>query len=190
MQKRVGCVLVNIGSETLSLAIFEEEIPISVKVFPTGASEIAGDIALGLRIPLEDAEQLKHGAVLGAPYSRKKLDDIVGKRISTMFKLVDAHLKQLGKNELLPAGVVLTGGGAGVSTVSELAAAVLRLPSRVAPLSLSETGRMQMKDGSWAVAYGLTIWGLTAHNELEPREVGTFRDAFGGVWKILKRFLP
>lgn len=190
MQKRVGCVLVNIGSETLSLAIFEEETPVSVKVFPTGASEIAGDIALGLRIPLEEAEQLKHGAVLGAPYSRKKLDDIIGKRISTMFKLVDAHLKQMGKNELLPAGVVLTGGGAGVSTVSELAAAVLRLPSRVAPLSLSETGRMQMKDGSWAVAYGLTIWGLTAHHDLEPREVGTFRDAFGGVWKVLKRFLP
>src|SRR6202142_3495437 len=61
MQKRVGCVLANIGSETLSIIVFEDTTPISLKVFPIGAADITNDIALGLRISPEDAEQLKQG---------------------------------------------------------------------------------------------------------------------------------
>jgi cell division protein FtsA len=194
MQRRVGCVLANIGSETLSVAIFEDDAPISVKVFPTGAADIGGDIALGLKIPLEEAEQLKMGAVLGASYSRKKLDDIISKRLTGMFKLVESHLKKIGKDELLPAGIILTGGGAGVTTISDLAQAIVRLPARVAPIAAGESGRMQLRDGSWAVAYGLTIWGLTSHDLEEPREAGTlgaaFSDLFGGVVKTVKKFLP
>ncbi len=194
MQKRVGCVLANIGSETLSVAVFEDDVPISVKVFPMGSADIGGDIALGLKIPLEEAEQLKVGAVLGAPYSRKKLEDIIGRRVTTMFKLVEAHLKKIGKDALLPAGIILTGGGAGATTMADIAQAVVQLPARVAPIAAGEAGKMQLRDGSWAVAYGLTIWGLTSHDELEPREQGSVRDAlsgtFGSSWKFIKRFLP
>src|SRR5581483_12035565 len=70
MQKRVGCVLANIGSETLSIVVFEDMTPISVKIFPAGASDITHDLAIGLKISPEEAEQLKHGAVLGAPFSK------------------------------------------------------------------------------------------------------------------------
>lgn len=188
-QKRVGCVLVNVGSETLSIIVFEDDIPMSVKMFPTGAAEVAHDIALGLRVPLEEAEQLKHGAILGAPVSKRKLDDIINRRITTMLKLVEGHLKKLGKDELLPAGAILTGGGAGISNVTELAQTILRLPSRVAPLSVGESGKMQLKDGSWAVAYGLTIWGLMAH-DFEPQEQGSLSEAFTTIWKGIKKFLP
>ncbi len=194
MQKRVGCVLANIGSETLSIAVFEDETPISIKVFPMGSSNIGGDIALGLKIPLEEAEQLKMGAVLGAPYSRRKLDDIVARRITAMFKLVEGHLKKIGKDELLPAGIILTGGGAGVTTMADIVQAVVQLPARTASLATGDAGRMQLRDGSWAVAYGLTIWGLQPHGELEPREPGSVREAlggtFGGFWKVIKKFLP
>jgi len=194
MQKRVGCVLANIGSETLSIAVFEDDVPISIKVFAMGSSNIGGDIALGLKIPLEEAEQLKVGAVLGAPYSRRKLDDIIGKRVTAMFKLVEGHLKKIGKDELLPAGIILTGGGAGVTTMADIAQAVVQLPARVASLAAGEAGKMQLRDGSWAVAYGLTIWGLGSKGELEPREQGSVREAlsgtFGGFWKLTKKFLP
>jgi len=194
MQKRVGCVLANIGSETLSIAVFEDDAPISIKVFPMGSADIGGDIALGLKIPLEEAEQLKMGAVLGAPYSRKKLEDIIGRRVTTMFKLIEVHLKKIGKDELLPAGIILTGGGAGATTMADIAQAVVQLPARVAPLAVGDAGKMQLRDGSWAVAYGLTIWGLTSRDELEPREQGSVREAlsgtFGGSWKFIKKFLP
>ncbi len=190
MQKRVGCVLANIGSETLSIIVFEDIIPVSIKIFPVGGSDITHDLALGLRIPPEDAEQLKHGAVLGAPFPKKKIDDIVARRLSDMFKLVESHLKKIGKDELLPAGVILTGGTSSIQTISDLAKAVLRLPSRIAPLSESTTTQMQLKDGSWAVAYGLTIWGLTSGGDLEHHDNSGLSDIFRNLWRWFKKFLP
>jgi cell division protein FtsA len=194
MQKRVGCVLVNVGSETLSMIVFEDGTPVSVKVFPIGGSDITNDIALGLKISPEEAEQLKQGAVLGAPFPKKKIDDLIARRVSDMFKLVEAHLKKIGKDELLPAGIILTGGGSSIQTMSDLAKAVLRLPSRVASLTDSAESKMQMKDGSWAVAYGLTIWGLTAGGDLENNTdsgVGdAFRGSFSRAWRWFKKFLP
>ncbi|MBX4192103.1 cell division protein FtsA [Candidatus Parcubacteria bacterium] len=190
MQKRVGCVLANIGSETLSIAVFEDAAPISIKVFPTGASDITNDIALGLKISPEEAEQLKQGAVLGAPFPKKKIDDLVARRVSDMFKLVEAHLKKIGKDELLPAGIVLTGGGSSVQTMADLAKAVLRLPSRIAAIE-GPNAKMQLKDGSWAVAYGLTIWGLTAGGDIEQNGNDSgMGDIFKGFWRWFKKFLP
>jgi len=189
MQKRVGCVLANIGSETLSVIVFEDSIPVSIKVFPMGSSDVTNDIALGLRISPEEAEQLKQGAVLGAPYPKRKIDDLVGRRVSDMFKLVESHLKKIGKDELLPAGVILTGGGSAIQTAEMLAKAVLRLPSRTATLEGTPAERMQLRDSSWAVAYGLTIWGLQGQ-ELEPTESSGFGETARSIAKFLKKFLP
>jgi len=190
MQKRVGCVLANIGSETLSIIVFEDAVPVSIKVFPVGSSDVTNDIALGLRISPEEAEQLKQGAVLGAPYPKRKIDDIVNRRVSDMFKLVEAHLKKIGKNELLPAGVILTGGGSAIQTVEQLAKAVLRLPSRTATLEGAAAERMQLRDSSWAVAYGLTIWGFSEGGDLEAGETSSIGDSLRSGLKWLKKFLP
>jgi cell division protein FtsA len=190
MQKRVGSVLANIGSETLSMIVFEDTVPVSIKVFPVGSSDITNDLALGLRISPEEADQLKQGAVLGSPYPRRKIDDVIGKRVTDMFKLVEAHLKKIGKSELLPGGIILTGGGSGVSTMSDLAKAVLKLPSRTASMESGVASKMQLKDGSWAVAYGLTIWGLTAGEEFDTDPGGGVGDAFKSMWRWFKKFLP
>jgi len=190
MQKRVGCILANIGSETLSTIVFEDDIPISVKVFPMGASDITHDIALGLRISPEEAEQLKQGAVLGAPYPKRKIDDLIAHRVSDMFKLVEAHLKKIGKDELLPGGIILTGGGSSIQTMADLAKAVLRLPSRTASLTEGAGPKMQLKDGSWAVAYGLTIWGFNQGNEFENHEDSALAELPKALWKWFKKFLP
>jgi cell division protein FtsA len=190
MQKRVGCVLANIGSETLSVIVFEDDIPISLKVFPVGASDITHDLALGLRISPEEAEQLKQGAVLGSTFSKRKVDDLIGRRVSDMFKLVDAYLKKIGKAELLPAGIILTGGGSSVQTMADLAKAVLKLPSRAATLSEGPGSQVQLKDGTWAVAYGLTIWGFTQGGDLEPGPQTGIGDIFGSMWHWFRKFLP
>jgi cell division protein FtsA len=190
MQKRVGCVLANLGSETLSIIVFEDGIPISMRVFPVGAADITNDLALGLRISPEEAEQLKHGAVLGATFPQRKIDDLISRRVSDMFKLVEAQLKKIGKNELLPAGVVLTGGGSSVQTISDLAKGVLKLPSRVASLSEGVGSKVHLKDGSWAVGYGLTIWGFTQGEDTDPGTGAGLQE----LWKIfvrsVKKFLP
>lgn len=190
MQKRVGCVLANIGSETLSIIVFEDGIPISVRVFPVGAADITHDIALGLRISPEEAEQLKQGAVLGAPFPQRKIDDLISRRVSDMFKLVEAQLKKIGKSELLPAGIILTGGGSSVQTISDLAKAILKLPSRVASLSEGVGSKVHLKDGSWSVAYGLTIWGFTQGEDVDSIPGAGMRDVLRMFVRWFKKFLP
>ncbi len=189
MQKRVGCVLANIGAETLSVIVFEDSVPVSIKVFPVGGADITNDLALGLRISPEDAEQLKHGAVLGAPFPKRAIDTIITRRVSDMFKLVEAHLKKIGKDELLPAGVILTGGGSSIQTVADLAKAVLRLPSRQAPFA-DGAQKMQLRDSGWSVAYGLTIWGFDGGKDLEVADDSGLTDLFKNLWRWFKKFLP
>ncbi len=193
MQKRVGSVLVNIGAETLSMIVFDEMVPLSVKVFPVGSSDITNDLALGLRVSPEEAEQLKHGAVLGAPYSKKKIDEMVNSRVTALFKIVESHLQKLGKSELLPGGVIITGGTASLTSVADIAKQVLKLPSRVASLAddTAKGTKNSLRDGSWTVAYGLTIWGLTQQT---PTNTVLRAMPGGDLWRALlryiKKFLP
>jgi cell division protein FtsA len=189
-QKMVGCVLANIGAETVSIVVFEHGTPISLKVFPVGGNAVTNDIALGLKISLDEAEQLKRGAIIGATYPKKKLEDIVAARLSDIFALIEAHLKSLGRHGLLPAGIILTGGGSGTGSIEDIARSTLKLPSRVGVISREE--KAQIKDSTWAVAYGLTIWGMTGDDTTTPNEgVGDlFMRMIRKAGRSLKQFLP
>lgn len=155
-QRVAGCVLVNIGAETVSIVVFENDLPISLQVFPAGSVNITNDIALGLRIPIQDAEKLKLGDYTGT-YSRRRLDEIIDARVSEIFELVEAHLKKIDKNGLLPAGIILTGGGAGIAAIDDLARSILKLPSSIALPELPGNQKTTIKDSSWFVAYGLCV---------------------------------
>jgi cell division protein FtsA len=184
-QKRAGCVLANIGAETVSIVVFENGVPVSLKVFPIGSTDITNDIALGLKIPLEEAERIKRGAS-GPNYSKRKLDEIVAARLTDIFELIDAHLKKIKRDGLLPAGVVITGGGSGITTIQDLARASLRLPSRIATLDPGQNGKV--RDASWAVAYGLCMWGVSeAH---EDAGIRIAKKTGNVVVNWLKQFLP
>lgn len=185
-QKRAGCVLANIGAETVAIAVFENSLPISVKVFPIGSNDITNDIALGLKIPLEEAEKIKRGVMSSTNFSRRKLDEIIAARLTDIFELIDAHLKKIRRDGLLPAGIIITGGGSGVATVQDLARAALKLPSRVATLDPGQNGKI--KDASWAVAYGLCMWG--ANEEDEQSMVGMAHKTKNKLFGWITQFLP
>lgn len=185
-QKRAGCILANIGAETVSIVVFENSVPISLKVFPIGSNDITNDIALGLKIPLEEAEKIKRGGLSSTNYSKKKLDEIVAARLSDIFELIDAHLKEIKRDGLLPAGVVITGGGSGLTTIQDLARAALSLPSRIATLDPGQNGKV--RDASWAVAYGLCIWG-TSDDESETA-IGVAKKAKNSLLEWFSQFLP
>ncbi len=186
-QKIAGCVLTNIGSETVSIIVFEDNKPVSLEVFPIGGADITNDIALGLRIPLEEAEEVKKGSIVGISYPRKKLDEIITARLSDIFDLVEAHLKKIGKNGLLPAGVIITGGGSSIEMVEPLAKNQLKLPSRIGSITFGEGAKGQIKDASWSVAYGLCLIGLS--ND-EGNGIGVVKEPVIGLVKWLKQFLP
>lgn len=186
-QKIAGCVLANIGAETVSIAVFENDIPISVKVFPIGSTDITHDIALGLQISLEDAEQAKKGALIGTnTISRKRLEDIIASRLADIFSLIEAHLKKIGKSGLLPAGVIVTGGGSGIATIEDIARASLHLPTKKAVVSGAEATKV--KDATWAVAHGLCIWGVT--NESASTFIASLKERAQLTLSWLRQFLP
>jgi len=164
-QKIAGCVLANLGSETVSIIVYENNIPISLEIFPVGSTNITNDIALGLKISLEEAEKIKTGIVSNTSYPKKKLDEIILARLADIFDLIDAHLTKIGRNGLLPAGIILTGGGSGITTIEDLARASLKLPSKVATINFISNTNSKIKDSTWAVAYGLCVFGLTSNEE-------------------------
>lgn len=188
-QKMAGCVLANIGAETMSIIVFENNIPISMEVFPIGGTDITNDIALGLKIPLEEAENIKIGAIGTNSYPKKKLEEIVGARLTDMFELIENHLKKIGRNGLLPAGIFITGGGSGITNIEDFAKASLKLPSRMATLNNTEQ-KTNIKDSEWAVSYGLCVLGFSKE---EKTNLG-LRHAGFKVWnKIfswIKQFSP
>lgn len=120
-QKIAGCVLANIGAETLSIVVFENNVPVSLEVFPMGSTDITNDIALGFKIPIDDAEHLKLGGLSTMSFPKKKLDEIVEARLTDMFELIEAHLKKIGRHGLLPAGIIITGGGGMIGPIEDLA---------------------------------------------------------------------
>lgn len=189
-QKIAGCVLANIGSETVSLVIFENGTPISLEVLPIGGTDITNDIALGFKIPLEEAEGIKIQAEEN-DYPKKKLEEIILARLSDIFDLIEAHLKKLGRSGLLPAGIIITGGTSGVSTISDLARATLKLPSKVGFINTSsENKNCQIKDSSWSVSYGLCLWSLSNGEEI-PFSSSTSKKGFiSNIFSWFKQFLP
>lgn len=185
-QKRAGCILTNIGAETTSIVVFEDGTPISLQVFPVGSNDITNDIALGLRVPLEEAEKIKRGAMTSARYSKKQLDEIIAERLTNIFLLIDAHLKKIKRDELLPAGVILTGGGATVTNVTEIAKRTLKLPARIAAIELSKSAKL--RDTSWAVAYGLCMWG--ASDTEDTTAIGVAKKTKRTILSWFSQFLP
>lgn len=185
-QKRAGCILTNLGAETTSIVVFEDSTPISLKIFPTGSTDITNDIALNLRVPLEDAEKIKRGAMTNATYSKKRLDEIIQDRLRLIFSLIDTHLKKIKRDGLLPAGVIMTGGGANIASTIEVAKNTLELPARIATLDIGKSSKV--RDVSWAVAYGLCMWG--ANDTEETSTIGAIKHTRRNILSWFSQFLP
>lgn len=188
-QKIAGCVLANIGSETTSIIVFEDNIPVSMEVFPFGSNDVTNDIALGLKVPIEEAEQIKLGIAKDINYSKKKLDEIVVARLSDIFDLIEDHLTKIDRNGLLPAGIVLTGGGSGIQNIEELAKMALRLPSKQSRLRFEGNLKGISNDFEWAVAYGLTMGGDHTDDN-NPITTGPISSGKNPIWEWIKKFLP
>lgn len=185
-QRRAGCIMANIGAETVSIVVFEEMTPISLKVFPIGANDITNDIALGLRVTLEEAEKIKRGGMTSTPVPKKKLEEIINARLSDIFELINLHLKKIKKDGLLPAGIILTGGGSTTLGIQDLARNTLNLPARIATLEVGKNTKI--RDASWAVAYGLCMIGASEGEE--STTIGIVKQTKRNILGWLSQFLP
>ncbi len=178
-QKELGVALVDLGGGTTSLAVYEEKTLLHTNVLPVGSSHITNDIAIGLRTSIEIAEQIKieHGTALPEEVkanemmvvgeaseeesmSRKEMTEIISARLDELFAFVDKELKQIGRSGLLPAGVILTGGGAHLPGIVEVAKKKLRLPVRIGRPQTLVGVVDQTNDPSFAVVLGMIAWAL------------------------------
>lgn len=151
-QKELGVMLLDVGGGTSSFVIYEEGVPIHAGVIPIGGNHITNDIAIGFKTRVDVAEEIKnmYGSCLPSEmskretirlaefiegdesvYSRKELAGIIEARLCDIFELIQKELKKIGRTELLPAGVVFTGGGALLPGVKELSRREVKLPAEL-----------------------------------------------------------
>jgi len=188
-QKIVGSALVDIGSQTVTLSVFENGLPAWIHTSSIGGEEITNDIALGLKIPLEQAESLKLGTVL-EDTNGKKLRDIIEARLEDIFEYVENDLKKIKRNELLPAGIVFVGGGANISGLEELSKSILKLPSRVASTEIFANNKTKLRDPAWFTALGLVLSRRDESGYGGGSLSNIFRDLKRGVKSSIKHLMP
>ncbi len=193
-QKELGVALLNIGASTASLMVFEEGDVVHTKVLPVGAGHITNDIAIGLRTSIDVAEKVKleHGttdpdaiekdeevnlntideAESGA-VSRKHIAEIIQARVEEMFKMVDDELRRIDRSGTLPAGVILTGGGAKIPGLVSQAKRSFRLPAQIGLPKNIASAIDRAEDPAFSTAVGLVMWGASLGTTSQSR--------FGGM---------
>ncbi|MBI2447991.1 cell division protein FtsA [Candidatus Microgenomates bacterium] len=183
-QKEIGAVLVDIGGAGTNIAIFEEGEVVHTAFIPIGASHITNDIAIGLRTSIESAEKVKveYGAAHPkmaserdvidlslidssadkANISRKYIVEIINARLEEIFAMVKDELRRIGRDGLLPAGAILTGGGSSLPGIVDVARENLRLPAQLGEIIVPITSidKAILLDPSFTTAIGLSVWGL------------------------------
>jgi len=198
-QQMAGCILVDIGSQTVSATVFENGTPVSLEIFSIGSTDITNDIALGLKIPLEDAEKVKISKPESVPYPRKKIEEIVSARLSDIFDLLIGHLKKIGRNGLLPAGIIITGGGSYALHIELLAKNYLKIPAKRSQVKLEiesnpfPNSKEILKENVWTIAYGLCILGTgSTENNSPVKNLGRrwVNKTSKNIWGWIKRLFP
>ncbi|MCX6701748.1 MAG: rod shape-determining protein, partial [Candidatus Zambryskibacteria bacterium] len=122
-------------------------------------------------------------------FSKKKIDEIISARLYDIFELIENHLKKIGRNELLPAGIFITGGGSSIVNIDDFAKTTLKLPSHIANISLGDQ-KNNAKDSIWTVAYGLCMLGSSKEEKINLGLRNTINKAGGKITEWIRHILP
>lgn len=214
-QKDLGVVVINIGGRTTSIAVFEEGELLHTAVVPIGSDHITADINLLFRISIDTAEKIKvregsclakefkrHdevkfasvGGIEEGYFSKKQVAEVIEARVEEIFSHIDKELKKIGKSGRLPAGAVITGGGAKLDGIVEVAKGVLHLPASVGYPHDLVSSLDKVSDPSFTTAVGLVLWGSQIISKNSSHRFmpsfGSIDKAVSGIRNLIKSFLP
>lgn len=211
-QKELGVVAVDVGASSTSIIVFEEGVILHSAVLPIGGESVTNDIAIGLRTSIDTAEKIKieYGSSIPAEVnereiidlsllsnidtqkvSKKTLADIIQARYQEIFHMVNAELKAIGRDGMLPAGAVLTGAAIKMPGVVDIARNILGLPVQIGfPQNI--TGVVdQIEDTAYSTVVGLIIWGTKFGGTGKFGGMNfNFGKTFEGMGKWFKNLLP
>ena len=180
-EKQVGIILADIGGGTTDIAVFKSGSIWHTSILPVAGYQLTRDVSIGLGLPFDVAEEMKkrYGSVMpvyeskaetttaisqdGHGVSYQDLCDIIRARVEEIIKLILLELPNSEYENLVPAGLVLTGGTSNLSGIAALGREILRLPVRVgAPANISGITDT-LCDPAYATSVGLLLW--AAKNE-------------------------
>jgi len=208
-ERDLGVALVDIGGGTTDVAVFARGAIRYTAVIPIAGDHITNDIAMALRTPGPEAEaiKLRHGVALRQradanerievpgigerpprTLSRQTLAEVIEPRVEELFGLVQKVLRDSGYEEVLTAGVVLTGGSALLPGIVELGEEIFHMPVRVgvprAPGQLAEV----LRTPRYATAYGLVLDGISQWQSGRlARQDGSLRAVLGRMREWFQR---
>lgn len=215
-QMEHGVLNIDFGGGVSTVTLFSEGELVHAATLPIGSRHITNDIAIALRTSVDKAEQIKceHGytgneeniskdqidlsALLGEEefiVPRKQIAKIIDARISELFDMIADEIKKVPRGNLLPAGVVLAGGGANLIGLPLTARNRLKLAVKIGQSENSsylEGSRAGFADPAMATALGLMVWGF--EKEFIPKGANFFnlttQSRIGKITHWLKNFLP
>ncbi len=186
-EKELGVCLVDIGGGTTDIAVFTDRAIRHTSVIPIAGDHVTNDIAVALRTPNQAAESIKlaHASLLpypgsnhemievpgvgdrrGRQISKNHLADVVSARYEELFGLVRAEIRRSGFEDLIAAGIVLTGGASKVPGCLQLAESVFNMPVRLGvPQNVISGMEDVIRNPIYATGIGLLIYGQQQHNE-------------------------
>jgi cell division protein FtsA len=179
-ERDLGVCLVDIGGGTSDIAIFTDGSIRHTGVIPIAGDQVTNDIAMALRTPTQHAEEIKIRYAcaltqLAGPdetikvpsvgdrpprdLSRQSLAEVVEPRYDELFTLIQAELRRSGYEELIPAGIVLTGGTSKMEGAMELAEEIFHMPVRVGSPQHAKGLNDIIRNPIYATAVGLLLFG-------------------------------
>lgn len=214
-QKEYGVINIDFGGGTSSMTVFEEADLLHSSILPIGSKHITNDLAVLLRTSIDIAERIKleHGStsdgedrrrrgeidlseLVGEPdyvIPKKQLIKVIDARAHELLDIVSNELKKVSKRSILPAGIVLSGGGVNLPGLAMLAKDKLRLPVRVARSVHFEGMAEVVDDPAFSVATGVVLWGLEQELTRYRGRLSSQSDSGDITKKILdwfKNFMP
>ncbi|MBS1171583.1 MAG: ftsA [Proteobacteria bacterium] len=196
-EKDLGVCLVDIGGGTTDIAVFTQGAIRHTAVIPIAGDQITNDIAMALRTPTQEAEEIKirfgvtlqsmadAGEMIEVPgigdrpprkLSRQALADVIEPRVSELFELVQAELRRSGYEDLLSSGIVLTGGSSVMQGMIELGEEVFHMPVRVGVPKYDGSLADVVQHPRYATAMGLLLEGVVQKKRgIVARETRTFK---------------
>jgi cell division protein FtsA len=197
-EKDLGVCLVDIGGGTTDLAVFVGGAIQHTAVIPVAGDQITNDIAMALRTPTKDAEELKvtHGCALrqlaasdefvdvpgvgdrsARQLSRHTLAEVIEPRVEELYALVQAELRRSGFEELLSSGIVLTGGTSAMEGMVELGEEIFHMPVRLGVPTYRGALSEVMRNPRYSTGVGLLVEGYSQFQRVENSrlQVGSFQ---------------